>query len=103
MMGKDKLKDIEVPICSASVPIEGEGGRTGSWRTERPILEPSKCAAVKQNKLVCMYCWMYCPEGTVSRTIPPKINYIYCKGCGICSEECPSKAITMEDESHFEE
>jgi pyruvate ferredoxin oxidoreductase delta subunit len=22
----------------------------------------------------------------------------YCKGCGICAEECPAKAITMVDE-----
>lgn len=102
-MAKDKLKDIKVPISSVSVPIEGEGGRTGTWRTERPILDPSKCAAVKQNKLVCMQCWLFCPDGTVSRTIPPKIDLVYCKGCGICAEECPSKAIIMKDEAEFED
>ncbi|MCX6701287.1 MAG: 4Fe-4S binding protein [Methanomicrobiales archaeon] len=25
-------------------------------------------------------------------------NETYCKGCGICAEECPSDAITMEQE-----
>jgi len=102
-MGKEELKNREVPISSVSRPIEGEGGRTGTWRTERPILDESKCAAVKKNDLVCMLCWLYCPEGTVSRTIPPKIDFVYCKGCGICAEECPSKAIKMEDESKFED
>ncbi|MEM2686731.1 MAG: 4Fe-4S binding protein, partial [Thermoproteota archaeon] len=27
-----------------------------------------------------------------------KIDYNYCKGCGICAEECPRKAITMVPE-----
>jgi Pyruvate/2-oxoacid:ferredoxin oxidoreductase delta subunit len=24
-----------------------------------------------------------------------EIDLTYCKGCGICAEECPAKAITM--------
>jgi pyruvate ferredoxin oxidoreductase delta subunit len=35
----------------------------------------------------------------ITRTIPPTIDYEYCKGCGICAEECPSKAISMKEES----
>jgi len=46
-------------------------------------------------------CWLYCPDGVISRTIPPVIDYEYCKGCGICAEECPTKAITMVEESSF--
>jgi pyruvate ferredoxin oxidoreductase delta subunit len=26
------------------------------------------------------------------------INYSYCKGCGICGEECPKGAIKMVEE-----
>jgi 2-oxoisovalerate ferredoxin oxidoreductase delta subunit len=26
------------------------------------------------------------------------IDYDYCKGCGVCAEECPSEAIDMEKE-----
>jgi Pyruvate/2-oxoacid:ferredoxin oxidoreductase delta subunit len=27
-----------------------------------------------------------------------EINYDYCKGCGVCSQECPTDAINMERE-----
>ncbi|MGB9247111.1 MAG: 4Fe-4S binding protein, partial [Methanoregula sp.] len=25
-------------------------------------------------------------------------DYAYCKGCGMCAEECPKKAIAMKQE-----
>jgi len=37
----------------------------------------------------------------VTRTVPPAIDYEYCKGCGICAEECPAHAITMVEETSF--
>ena len=49
--------------------------------------------------MACFHCWLYCPDSVVSKTIPPVINYEYCKGCGICAEECPAGAISMVDES----
>ena len=32
-----------------------------------------------------------------------EFNLDYCKGCGICAEQCPTKAITMVDESVYHE
>ena len=45
-----------------------------------------------------MICWKYCPEPAIFPTAPPTIDYDYCKGCGICIEECPFDAIVSEKE-----
>ena len=46
-------------------------------------------------------CWMYCPDNVVSKSLEPTIDLEYCKGCGICAEECPVKAIEMVSEEEF--
>ena len=83
---------------SHSLPGPGDGGRTGSWRVQRPVIDVEKCTPAKRGSEMCFSCWLYCPDVVVSRTILPTIDYEYCKGCGICAEECPTKAITMVDE-----
>lgn len=86
---------------SRSEPGPGDGGRTGSWRVLRPVIDLEKCIPAKRNKPACFTCWLYCPDGVISRTIPPKIDYEYCKGCEICAQECPADAITMVEETEF--
>ena len=81
-----------------SWPCVGEAGRTGDWRTARPVLDPKKCIAAQKNKVVCMQCWMYCPDNVVTKTAPPTIDLEYCKGCGICVAVCPNDAIEMKPE-----
>ncbi|MFX0099270.1 MAG: 4Fe-4S binding protein [Candidatus Hodarchaeota archaeon] len=85
-------------IASVQHPSIGEAGMTKSWRTFKPVIDNDKCILVKSEKANCWFCWLYCPEAAIERTKPPKIKYDYCKGCGICSRECPHKAITMEED-----
>jgi len=42
-------------------------------------------------------CWLYCPDAAIELDEDgfPHVNYDYCKGCGICANECPRKAIEM--------
>ncbi len=64
---------------------------TGDWRTYKPILDPEKC-----NK--CLLCHLYCPDTAIewkAQTEEIEFNYKYCKGCGICANECRQGAIRM--------
>lgn len=78
---------IRAPVSRAR---EGAGGLTGMWRTKRPDIDTGKC-----NK--CHICWLFCPEGVIRRGEKSEVWVIYefCKGCGICAEVCPAKAIRM--------
>jgi pyruvate ferredoxin oxidoreductase delta subunit len=82
-------------ICDESSPAIGEAGKTGEWRSLTPVVHHSECIPVKQKKPSCFLCWLYCPEAVITKTIPIQINLEYCKGCGICMQVCPAKAITM--------
>lgn len=64
--------------------------KTGGWRTEKPVIDQKKC-------IKCGNCWQYCPDAAIYRDGKGnfEVNYDYCKGCGICSEECPVKCIKM--------
>jgi 2-oxoacid:acceptor oxidoreductase delta subunit (pyruvate/2-ketoisovalerate family) len=45
----------------------------------------------------CDNCWIYCPDIAISRSNGKyTVNYDYCKGCGICVNECPRSAIHLE-------
>jgi len=72
-------------------PGWSEDNKTGAWRSLRPFKDDEKCTD-------CSLCWLFCPEGCITRD-KYDINYEYCKGCGICAEECPTDAIAMERES----
>ena len=87
------MKKYKVTSC-ISYPKEGAMGKTGTWRVFRPTLNLDKCVK-------CLRCWIFCPEGSIIRNENDsvKINYDYCKGCGICSNVCNVKAITMKRET----
>ncbi len=69
---------------------------TGSWRVFKPVWDMKKC-------IRCRQCWLYCPESAISWKSLPKVDYSICKGCGICSQVCPSKAIEMVRDAHGKE
>jgi len=75
-------------VCSKS----SLGFYTGDWKTYYPVRDLEKCTK-------CLTCVMFCPEGAI-KWAPEKsdiwFDMSFCKGCGICANECPTKAITMK-------
>ncbi|MCP1715989.1 pyruvate ferredoxin oxidoreductase delta subunit [Methanocalculus alkaliphilus] len=72
-----------------SRPRQGAAGKTGTWRTFRPVVDREACNA-------CGLCAMYCPDACIDADF--EIDLDFCKGCGICAQECPKKAIRMDRE-----
>lgn len=65
------------------------------WRAEKPVFSEEHC-------IHCQFCWIYCPDTSI---IPKDkkfdhIDYVHCKGCGICSDVCPTnpKSLVMFSE-----
>lgn len=87
----EKQKASELPIGG----IIDKGGtakkfQTGDWRSFKPVLNPQKC-------IHCLFCWVYCPDSSIVIKDGKMAGFLYeyCKGCGICADECPPKAIEM--------
>jgi len=65
--------------------------KTGDWSAHKPIWNTEKCTR-------CMLCHIYCPEGAIKYDQEKNamiFDYNFCKGCGICANECPADAIEM--------
>jgi pyruvate ferredoxin oxidoreductase delta subunit len=79
-----------------SKAVQGENNSSqhsvADWRVQRPVLNLDVC-------IHCQLCWPFCPDSSLiakDRKLAG-IDYEHCKGCGICSEMCPTtpKAILM--------
>ena len=81
-----------LPVAPLAV-ASSEENRTSSWRTLRPELLRERCTR-------CNVCWKYCPDDAISFDGEgyPVLELAYCKGCGICAEECRPAALRMVPE-----
>lgn len=95
-MKKDALentwKDIETG-CIITDAGNASAYRTGDWRAQRPVWDFTNC-------ILCGSCFIFCPEAAVQRRPDGYFDadLYYCKGCGICAQECPKDCIKMIEE-----
>ncbi len=46
----------------------------------------------------CKTCWFFCPDMCIGVDKRVDFDYSFCKGCGVCSEECPRDVIEMVED-----
>ncbi|MCL2028815.1 MAG: 4Fe-4S binding protein [Deltaproteobacteria bacterium] len=86
------IKVGDLPFGMTVQPGSSLNFKTGDWRSARPVLNREACT-------YCGLCYIYCPEG-IYQDMGPQEKYYkpdmdYCKGCGVCAQECPRKCIQM--------
>lgn len=65
--------------------------KTKGWRTFKAQIDPKKCIG-------CANCQRVCPDVACFKVKGEKfysVDLDFCKGCGICANECPVKCIKM--------
>jgi len=73
----------------------------GGLDQSNALFEARRCMSCG-NCFECDNCFGVCPDNAVIKLGAGnrfRINYDYCKGCGMCSTECPCGAIKMEPET----
>jgi len=89
-------KSSELKIGGVLSPAENSSTQTptGSWRSLKPNYLPTKC-------IQCLRCVQACPENCIAVKDGRRVetDFDFCKGCGICAQICPVKAIIMQAET----
>jgi len=90
-MSREKKKSWkEIPIASVCWRSATEY-YTGDWKTFKPERDPDVCTK-------CLLCSIICPDSAIlwnKKSEDINFDYNFCKGCGICANECPVAAIKM--------
>lgn len=86
-------KDID-PGCAVNEPGNAAQYRTGDWRSIRPVWDHTRC-------IKCGVCYIFCPDAAILKNAEGyfEADLYYCKGCGICAQECVTGCIKMVEEA----
>jgi NADPH-dependent glutamate synthase beta subunit-like oxidoreductase len=76
---------------------------SGGLDESNALFEARRCLSCG-TCFACDNCYGVCPDNAVVKLEPGgsyayAVDLDYCKGCGICAQECPCGAITMEPET----
>jgi len=65
---------------------------------EQALAEAARCFSCG-HCISCDNCFYYCPDMAIRR-VPGgyAVDGDYCKGCGLCAQECPTASIEMREE-----
>lgn len=95
-----RQREVVLPVDKRLGCEEIEGGLSIS----QVSLEARRCFSCG-NCFACDNCWTLCPDQAVLKTKELAsdgshyvFDYDYCKGCGLCANECPCGFIAVEEE-----
>ena len=89
------FEDARISAPTIHAAATSEIMKTGQWRVVRPVIDTKRCTG-------CWWvCSTFCPDSAIIvNDGSPEINYDFCKGCMICMTQCPSHAISAENEQN---
>jgi len=84
---------MPLPVGCTARPGKARNNKTGAWRVFKPVFKHTKCTQ-------CGICVLVCPEGCIGQGADDYYypDFEYCKGCGLCADECPTEDIEMTKE-----
>jgi NADPH-dependent glutamate synthase beta subunit-like oxidoreductase len=93
------LPRAESPRLPARERVAGFPEVIRTITPEQAISESRRCFSCGVCN-ACDNCWAFCPDVAISRTDGIyEVNLDYCKGCGICAQECPRGVISLVEEA----
>lgn len=94
----DHRPRVHGPVLAVPERIRNFDEVERGFSREEGILEAQRCFSCGTCDQ-CDNCITYCPDVAISRQGDEyEVNYDYCKGCGICAEECPRWVIDLVEE-----
>ena len=85
------------PELEAARRVSGFEEVVSGLDAEHAVFEARRCMSCG-SCFECDNCFGMCPDDAIIKLGPGmryEVDYDYCKGCGICAEECPCGAIDM--------
>ena len=97
-----KAPRVEVPQLSVEERIKDYfKEEVLGYDLDRAVKEALRCFSCGHCNS-CGNCYVFCPDYAIKWVDDkPVVDYDYCKGCGICAQECPRGIINMEFERMF--
>jgi formate dehydrogenase (NADP+) beta subunit len=100
--GSARVKVAKLPVSERTFEAEIEG----TISRAEALAEAQRCLSCG-NCLACDNCWTMCPDNAVIKTVELAVDgshyvfdYDYCKGCGLCAQECPTGYIQSVPETN---
>jgi len=93
-MARNKQQKAVKTQFNQAISIADDFNSNEDFRFEKPVWDKEKC-------IKCGVCYLFCPDGAIRQDSEGyyEAELTFCKGCGLCSMQCWTHCITMEESS----